>query len=111
MPSASRDARAALDAVLEPLRVETGQVDRELASNRLFLEERRSRGVDPATSDLLTRAAGSPSAPESLRRLARQVAAGGLTWDDVFAHRAGPDGAAFLRDALSTAHDHFVLRL
>ena len=106
MPPASPDPRAAIEAVLEPLRAETDRVDRELASNRAFLDERRSSRVDAETRDLLSRAADSPSAPESLRRLARQVAAGRFTWDDVFAGRAGPDGAAFLADAFRTARQH-----
>ncbi len=38
--------------------------------------------------------------------MARQVAAGGITWDDVFAHRAGPDGETFLQDAFRTAREH-----
>lgn len=108
MPPASPDARASIDTVLEPLREETERVDHELASNHAFLEERRSRGVDEETRDLLTRAAASPSAPDSIRRLARQVAAGELTWDAVFAHRAGPDGMAFLSEAFSTAQEHFA---
>ncbi len=111
MPPASPDpydGRAAIDAVLEPLRAETDRVDRELASNQAFLEERRATGVDAETRDLLSRAAESPSAPESLRRVARQVAAGQITWDDVFARRGGPDGAAFLEDAFRTARDHFA---
>lgn len=102
------DGRAAIDAVLEPLRAETDQVDRTLADDRAFLEERRSRGVDPETRALLTRAADSPTAPTSLRRLARRVADGEITWDDVFAHRAGPDGAAFLDEAFRTARQHFA---
>ncbi len=102
------DGRAALDAVLEPLRAETDRVDRELADNQAFLEERRSRGVDPETRALLTRAAESPTAPDSLRRVARMVAAGQVTWDDVFSHRAGPEGAAFLDDAFRTARQHFA---
>jgi hypothetical protein len=94
-----------VDAVLEPLREESGRVDRELARNRTLLDERRSHGVDAETRDLLARAAAGPSAPASLRRVARRVAAGELTWDDVFAHRAGPDGTAFLRDAFRTARE------
>jgi hypothetical protein len=43
-----------------------------------------------------------------LRRVARRVAAGQLTWDDVFAHRAGPEGEAFLGDAFRTAREHFA---
>ena len=108
MPPASPDPRAAIDAVLEPLREETDRIDRELASNRAFLQERRARGVDAETRDLLARAATSPAAPDSLRRLARRVAAGELTWDDVFTHRAGPDGTAFLGDAVRTAREHFA---
>jgi hypothetical protein len=103
---ASPDPRSAIDVVLEPLRVETDRVDRELAANQAFLDERRARGLDAETRDLLSRAAESPSAPESLRRVARQVASGRITWDDVFAHRAGPDGQAFLRDAFATAREH-----
>jgi hypothetical protein len=112
MPPASPeplpDARAAIDAVLEPLREETDRVGRELEDNRAYLEEHRARGVDAETRALLDRAADSPSAPESLRRVARQVADGRTTWDDVFAHRAGPDGEAFLTDAFRTAHEHFA---
>jgi len=108
VPPASPDPRAAIDAVLEPLREETERIGRELASNSAFLEVRRSRCVGPETRDLLSLAADSPSAPDSLRRLARQVVAGELTWDDVFAHRAGPDGTAFLSDAFATAQDHFA---
>jgi hypothetical protein len=107
-PRRDIDGRAAIDAVLEPLRAETDRVDRELADNRQFLEERRSRRLDPETRDLLDRAADSPEAPESLRRLARRIAGGELTWDDVFAHRAGPDGDAFLSDAFRTAEQHFA---
>jgi hypothetical protein len=102
------DGRAAVDAVLEPLRAETDRVDRELAANQAFLEERRALGLDAETRDLLSRAAQSPSAPESLRRVARLVAGGRLTWDDVFARRAGQDGAAFLEDAFRTAREHFA---
>lgn len=111
MPPASPeevpDGRAAIDAVLEPLREETDRVGREMEANRAYLDEHRARGVDPETRALLDRAADSPSAPESLRHLARQVAAGRVTWDDVFAHRAGPEGEAFLADAFRTAREHF----
>jgi hypothetical protein len=107
-PRFGPEGRAAFDAVLEPLRAETDRVDRELADNEAFLDERRSRGVDAETQALLTRAADSPSAPESLRRVARRVAAGEITWDDVFARRAGTDGAAFLDDAFRTARQHFA---
>jgi hypothetical protein len=100
------DARAAIDAALEPLRAETERVDAELASNQAFLDERSTRALDADTCDLLSRAARSPSAPESLRRVARQVAAGRITWEDVFARRAGSDGAAFLEDAFRTAREH-----
>ncbi|MGA8249037.1 MAG: hypothetical protein WB797_19170, partial [Nocardioides sp.] len=31
-----------------------------------------------------------------------------LTWDDVYARRAGPDGEAFLADAFRTAREHFA---
>ena len=106
MHPASSDPRAAIDAVLEPLRVETDRVDRALADNQAFLDERRARGLDRETRDLLSRAAQSPAAPESVRRVAQHVAAGWITWDDVFAHRAGPDGEAFLQDAFRTAREH-----
>ncbi|HEY3531140.1 MAG TPA: hypothetical protein VGK78_18500, partial [Nocardioides sp.] len=102
------DGRRAIDAVLEPLRAETHRVDDELRDNEEFLAERRSCGIDPETRALLERAAGSPAAPESLRRVARLVAAGRVTWDDVFAHRGGPEGAAFLDDALRTARRQFA---
>ena len=102
------DGRRAIDAVLEPLRVETDRVDRELRDNQEFLDVRRSRGIDPETRVLLERAADSPAAPESLRRVARLVAAGRLTWDDVFAHRGGAEGAAFLDDAFRTARRQFA---
>jgi hypothetical protein len=102
------DARAAIDAVLEPLRQETDRVDREVRDNAAFLDERRRSRLDAETRGLLDRAAESPQAPESLRRLARRVAGGEIGWDDVFAHRAGPDGEAFLADALSTARAHFA---
>jgi hypothetical protein len=102
-PHAGREAIA---AVLEPLRAETDRIDREIASNNAFLTERRQRGLDAETRHLLTRAAESPQAPTSLRRLARRVAAGEISWDDVFAHRAGPDGTAFLREAFRTAREH-----
>jgi hypothetical protein len=102
------DPRAAIDAVLEPLRDETDRIDSELRDNAAFLEERRRERLDPETRDLLDRAAESPQAPASLRRLARRVAAGELGWDDVFAHRAGPDGEAFLTDAFATARQHFA---
>lgn len=62
----------------------------------------------PGERSLLDEAADNPSAPESLRRVARQVAAGRITWDDVLAHRAGPDGDAFLADAFRTAREHFA---
>lgn len=106
-PSLGLDGRAAIDAVLEPLRAETDRVDRELADNEAFLEERRSQGVDADTQALLARAAESPTAPDSLRRLAQRVAAGEITWDDVFARRAGGDGTTFLDDAFRTAQQHF----
>jgi hypothetical protein len=104
---AAVDGRAAIDAVLEPLREETDRADRELADNHRFLEERRSRRLDAETRDLLNRAARSPQAPVSLRRLARRIAGGELTWEDVFAHRGGPDGDAFLLDAFHTARERF----
>ncbi|WP_151081561.1 hypothetical protein [Nocardioides cynanchi] len=97
-----------IDAVLAPLREETDRVDRELADNRAFLDERRRRGLDAETRALLHRAAESPTAPESLRRLAREVGAGRLSWDDVFARRAGADGEAFLADAFGAAREHFA---
>jgi hypothetical protein len=103
---ASPDPRTAIDAVLEPLLTETDRVDRALADNQAFLDERRARGLDRETRDLLSRAAESPAVPESVRRVAQQVAAGRITWDDVFAHRAGPDGESFLEDALRAARDH-----
>ncbi len=106
MHPASLDPRAAVDAALEPLRVETDRVDRALADNQAFLDERRARGLDRETRDLLSQAAQSPAAPESVRRVAQQVAAGRITWDDVFAHRAGPDGEMFLQDAFRTAREH-----
>ena len=110
MPPASPDvpdARPAIEAILDPLRAEIARVDREMDDNRTFLEEHRSRGIDAETRALLDRAADSPDAPDSLRKLARQVAAGQVTWDDVFAHRAGPGGEAFLDDAFRTAREHF----
>lgn len=100
--------RAAIDAALEPLRAETDRVDRELAANESFLEERRSRALDRETCSLLSRAADSPSAPSSLRRLAARVAAGEITWEDVFAHRAGSEGAEFLEDAFRTARERYA---
>jgi hypothetical protein len=102
------DATDAVDSALEPLRSQADVVDRELRDNEAFLQQRRSRGVDREVRSLLERAADSTSAPSSLRRLARRVAAGELTWDDVFAHRAGPDGDAFLTDAFATARRHFA---
>jgi hypothetical protein len=96
----------AIDAVLEPLRVETDRVDRALADNQAFLDERRTRGLDRETRDLLSRAGGSPAAPESVLRVAQQVSSGKITWDDVFAHQAGPDGEAFLQEAVRTAREH-----
>jgi hypothetical protein len=107
-PDATNDGRAAIDAVLEPLRAEGDRVDRELSANRAFLDERRSRHLDPETRALLDRAADSPEAPESLRRLARRVASRELTWEDVFAHRAGADGDAFLAEAFRTARERFA---
>jgi hypothetical protein len=100
------DGRAAIAAVLEPLRAETDRIEREIASNNAFLADRRQQTLDAETRDLLSRAAESPEAPEPLRRLARRVAAGEITWDDVFARRAGPDGAAFLQEAFRTAREH-----
>jgi len=102
------DGRSAIDAVLEPLRDGVDRVTHEMADNSAFLDERRTRGIDPETRALLDRAAGSPAAPESLRRVARRVAAGRGSWDDVFARRAGPDGEAFLAEALRTARDRFA---
>jgi hypothetical protein len=112
VPPASPDpvpaqARAAIDAALEPLREATDRADRELADNQRFLEERRSGRIDAETRDLLERAARSPEAPVSLRRLARRIAGGELTWDDVFAHRGGADGDGFLADAFRTARERF----
>lgn len=104
---AAVNGRAAIDAVLEPLREEADRADRELADNRRFLEERRSRRLDAETRDLLNRAARSPQAPVSLRRLARRIAGGEFTWEDLFAHRGGPDGDAFLLDAVRVARDRF----
>jgi hypothetical protein len=101
-------SRSAIEAVLAPLRDEVEAIDREMTDNRAFLEDRRRRGVDAETRSLLDRAADSPTAPDSLRRLAREVAAGRLTWDDVFAHRAGADGEAFLADAFRTARERFA---
>jgi hypothetical protein len=103
-----RPASPEIDAVLEPLREGVDRVDRELADNRAYLEERRRRGIDVETRDLLDRAAHSPSAPSSVRRLSRELAAGRLTWDDVFAHRAGADGEAFLACAFRTARERFA---
>jgi hypothetical protein len=97
-----------IDAVLAPLRDEVERVDAAMANNRAFLEERRRRGLDAETRSLLDRAADSPTAPDSLRRLAREVAAGRLAWDDVFAHRAGADGEEFLTDAFRTARERFA---
>jgi hypothetical protein len=101
------DARAAIDAVLEPLRAETDRVDREVRDNAAFLEQRRRDRIDPDTRRLLDRAADSPDAPDSLRRLARRVSSGEIGWDDVFARRVGPDGDAFLAEAFRTARQHF----
>src|SRR5262249_44503303 len=92
---------------LEPLREETDRVDREVRDNAAFLEDRRRSRLDAETRALLDRAAESPEAPASLRRLARRVATGELGWDDVFARRAGADGEAFLADAFRTAQEHF----
>jgi len=102
------DTRAAVEAVLDPLRAETERVEREVRDNAAFLEERRRTRIDAETGALLDRAAESPEAPASLRRLARRVAAGELSWDDVFAHRAGADGEAFLAEAFRTAREHFT---
>ena len=110
MPPASpdpADVRAEIESVLEPLRAEAHRVDRAMADNRAYLEERRTSRVDAETRALLERAAESPEAPDSLRRVARQVATGRTTWDAVFDHRAGPDGDAFLADAFRTAQEHF----
>jgi hypothetical protein len=103
-----RPASPEIDAVLEPLREGADRVDRALADNRAYLDQRRAQGIDPETRDLLDRAANSPSAPSSLRRLVREVAAGRQTWDDVFAHRAGADGEEFLASAFRTAHERFA---
>jgi hypothetical protein len=102
------DARAAIESVLEPLRAESDRVDQAMADNRAYLEERRKTRVDAETRGLLERAATSPGAPDSLRRVARQVARGQITWDSVFDHRAGPEGEAFLADAFRTAREHFA---
>lgn len=102
------DARAAIDTVLEPLREETARVDREVRDNAAFLEARRRSRLDRETRDLLDRAAESPEAPASMRRLARRVASGELDWDDVFARRGGADGDAFLTDAFRAADEHFA---
>lgn len=103
-----RPASPEIDAVLEPLREGADRVDRALADNRAYLDQRRAQGIDPETRDLLDRAANSPSAPSSLRRLVREVAAGRQTWHDVFAHRAGADGEEFLASAFRTAHERFA---
>jgi hypothetical protein len=102
------DARTAIEAVLEPLREATDRVDREVRDNAAFLDERSRSRLDADTQSLLDRAAESPQAPASLRRLASRVARGEMGWDDVFAHRAGPDGEAFLADAFSTARERFA---
>ena len=105
-PRRDVDSRAATDAVLEPLRAEGDRVDRELADNRRFLDQRRGQRLDAETRELLTRAAESPQAPVSLRRLARRIAGGELTWDDVLARRAGAEGEAFVAEAFRTAEQH-----
>ncbi|MGA8245468.1 MAG: hypothetical protein WB797_01040, partial [Nocardioides sp.] len=69
-PEGLPDGRAAIDAVLEPLREESDRVGRELEANRAHLDERRARAIDPETRALLGRAADSPTAPASLRRVA-----------------------------------------
>jgi uncharacterized protein (DUF1786 family) len=77
-----------------------------VADNQAYLDDQRSRGLDPETKALLEEAARSPQAPDSLRALAKQVERGDLTWDDVFRGRAGSLGRTFLNDAFTTAAEH-----
>lgn len=107
MPPASPDPRtdvaSAIRAALEPFERELDTARRQRGDNAGFLAARRSRGLDAETRDLFADAARSPDAPDSLRRLGREVAAGRLTWDDVFRGRAGELGTTFLGEAYAAA--------
>ena len=103
----SEDLGGALRALLEPLREELAQAQELIDDNRRYLEEKQARGIDHETKDLFRRAAESPNAPESLKKIAREVEEGHTTWEDVFARRSGELGQAFLHDAFTTARLHF----
>jgi hypothetical protein len=107
MPQESPDLPSAVRAIMEPLDAELDRARQVVADDRRFLQDKRERGLDPETKTLFEEAAKSPDAPDSLRRLAKQVERGELTWDDVFRGRGGELGSAFLADAFSTARRHF----
>jgi hypothetical protein len=107
MPQESPDLPSAIRAIMEPLDAEIDRARQVVAEDRRFLQEKRSRGLDPETKALFEEAAKSPDAPDSLRKLAQQVERGELTWDDVFRGRGGELGTAFLADAFSTARQHY----
>ncbi|MBB6626711.1 hypothetical protein H5V45_05175 [Nocardioides sp. KIGAM211] len=100
------DPSALIRETLAPLEDEIAEADQVVADNRAYLAEKRSRGLDPETKELLEQAARSPEAPDSLRKLATQVERGQITWDDVFRGGAGELGREFLSDAFRVASEH-----
>lgn len=100
------DASEQIRQTLAPLNEAVEEVDKIVADNRAYLADKRSRGLDAETKALLEQAARSPEAPESLRKLAKQVERGELTWDEVFRGGAGDLGRAFLTDAFRVAAEH-----
>ncbi|MEX0428280.1 hypothetical protein AB3X52_11680 [Nocardioides sp. DS6] len=108
MTQGSADLGPEVRALLGPLEDAIAAARRVRADNADFLDRTRHRGLRPEERDLMERAAESPGAPESLRRLARRVAAGDLDWADVFSGRAGEDGTAFREAALHTARQHWA---
>ena len=108
MTQGSSDPRSEIRALLAPLEDAVAEGRRQRADNADFLDGLRARRLRPEERDLMERAAQSPAAPESLRRLARRVAAGELDWVDVLSGRGGEDGAAFRDAALRTAREHWA---
>lgn len=66
--------------------------ERQVAeTKRVLQEDRWSKGSREELEQMFQEHARSRDAPEPLRRLYRQIAAGELTWNDVFTGRAGAD--------------------
>lgn len=108
MPQESTDPGREIRALLAPLEDAIADARTLRAENADFLDRQRARRLSPEERELMERAAESPTAPESLRRLAHRVATGELGWADVLAGRGGEDGAAFREAALETARQHWA---